>query len=56
VTDDHAGDAAWPFVGGTIKRVFIDVSGEPSIDLATEARAAFARHDPALDLARRALD
>ena len=31
------------FVGGTIKRVVIDVSGEPFVDLAQEARAAFAR-------------
>jgi arylsulfatase A-like enzyme len=43
VSDDYTGDAPWPFVGGTIKRVFIDVSGEPFVDLATEARAAFAR-------------
>jgi arylsulfatase A-like enzyme len=43
VSDDYAGEAPWPFVGGTIKRVFIDVSGEPFVDLATEARAAFAR-------------
>jgi len=43
VTDDYAGDAPWPFVGGRIKRVVIDVSGEPFDDLAAEARAAFAR-------------
>jgi arylsulfatase A-like enzyme len=43
VSDDYAGDAPWPFVGGTIKRVVIDVSGEAFVDLATEARAAFAR-------------
>jgi Sulfatase len=43
VTDDYTGDAPWPFVGGTIKRVLIDVSGAPFVDLATEARAAFAR-------------
>jgi len=43
VSDDYAGEAPWPFVGGTIKRVFIDVSGEAFVDLATEARAAFAR-------------
>ena len=42
ITDDYAGDAPWPFVGGTIKRVLIDVSGEPFADLAQEARAAFA--------------
>jgi len=33
VTDDYAGDAPWAFVGGTIKRVMIDVSGEPFVDL-----------------------
>jgi len=43
VTNDYTGDAPWPFVGGTIKRVVIDVSGEAFVDLATEARAAFAR-------------
>jgi arylsulfatase len=43
VSDDYAGEAPWPFVGGTIKRVVIDVSGEAFVDLATEARAAFAR-------------
>ena len=43
VTDDYAGERPWPFVGGTIKRVLIDVSGEAFIDLAAEARAAFAR-------------
>jgi arylsulfatase A-like enzyme len=43
VADDYPGDAPWAFVGGTIKRVFIDVSGEPFVDLAREARAAFAR-------------
>ena len=42
VTDDYAGERPWPFVGGTIKRVLIDVSGEPFVDLAQEARAAFA--------------
>lgn len=42
VTDDYVGEAPWPFVGGTIRRVVIDVSGEPFADLAQEARAAFA--------------
>ena len=37
------GKRPWPFVGGTIKRVVIDVSGEAFVDLAMEARAAFAR-------------
>ena len=43
VADDYAGESPWPFVGGTIKRVVIDVSGESFVDLAAEARAAFAR-------------
>jgi len=43
VTDDFPGERPWPFVGGTIKRVVIDVSGESFTDLAAEARAAFAR-------------
>jgi hypothetical protein len=42
ITDDYAGDAPWAFVGSTIKRVLIDVSGESFMDLAQEARAAFA--------------
>jgi arylsulfatase A-like enzyme len=42
IVDDYPGDAPWAFVGGTIKRVLIDVSGEPFVDLAAEARAAFA--------------
>jgi arylsulfatase A-like enzyme len=40
---EYAGEAPWAFVGGTIKRVFVDVSGEPFVDLATEAKVAFAR-------------
>ncbi|MFI6827529.1 arylsulfatase [Kribbella sp. NPDC050241] len=43
VTDDLPGERPWPFVGATIKRVVIDVSGESFEDLALEARAAFAR-------------
>ena len=43
VAHDYAGESPWPFVGGTIKRLFIDVSGETFVDLAAEARAAFAR-------------
>jgi len=43
VTDDYAGERPWSFLGGTIKRVLIDVSGEAFTDLAQEARAAFAR-------------
>ena len=43
VTDDYPGEAPWAFVGGTIHKAVIDVSGEPFVDLAKEARAAFAR-------------
>jgi arylsulfatase A-like enzyme len=43
VIDDYPGERPWPFVGGMIKRVVIDVSGEAFEDLAMEARAAFAR-------------
>jgi arylsulfatase len=43
VTDDYPGDTPWAFVGGTIHKAIIDVSGEPFVDLAREAAAAFAR-------------
>jgi arylsulfatase A-like enzyme len=43
VVDDYPGTRPWPFVGGTVKRVVIDVSGEAFADLVLEARAAFAR-------------
>lgn len=43
VTDDYSGDLPWTFVGGTIDRAIIDVSGEPYLDLAEEAALAFAR-------------
>jgi arylsulfatase len=43
VVDGYPGERPWAFVGGTIKRVAIDVSGEAFEDLAMEARAAFAR-------------
>jgi arylsulfatase len=43
VTDDYPGEAPWAFVGGTIHKAVIDVSGEPFVDLAEEARMAFAR-------------
>jgi arylsulfatase len=43
VTDDYPRDSPWTFVGGTIKRCAIDVSGEAFVDLAAEAAAAFAR-------------
>lgn len=31
------------FTGGTIRRVVVDVSGEPYVDLAREAQAMLAR-------------
>ena len=37
------GGYPWAFVGGTIKRAVIDVSGDPFVDLAQEARMALAR-------------
>jgi hypothetical protein len=38
VTDDYPGKAPFAFSGGTIDRVAVDVSGEPFVDLAREAR------------------
>jgi arylsulfatase len=43
VTDDYPGSQPWQFTGGTIKRVAVDVSGEPYIDLEREAEAMLAR-------------
>jgi arylsulfatase len=43
VTDDYPGERPWSFAGGTIHKAIIDVSGQPFIDLAQEARMAFAR-------------
>ncbi len=43
VTDDYPGVQPWPFTGGTIKRVAVDVSGEPYIDLEREAQAMLMR-------------
>ena len=43
VTDDYPGDAPWAFAGGTIHKAIVDVSGEPFVDLADEARAALMR-------------
>ena len=42
-TDDYPGSAPWAFVGGTIHKVVVDVSGEPFVDLEKEMAAAFAR-------------
>jgi len=43
VTDDYPGEDPHTFTGGTIKRVAVDVSGEPYVDLEREARAMLAR-------------
>ncbi|HEU4947293.1 MAG TPA: arylsulfatase [Kribbella sp.] len=43
ITDDYPGEAPWSFTGGTIRRVAVDVSGEPFIDLEREAAAMVAR-------------
>ncbi len=43
VTDDYPGVAPWTFTGGTLRRLAIDVSGEPYVDLEREAAAMIAR-------------
>jgi arylsulfatase len=43
VTDDYPGDGAHRFTGGTIRRVAVDVSGDPYLDLEREAAAMIAR-------------
>ena len=43
VTDDYPGEPPHVFTGGTIKRVAVDVSGDPYIDLEREAVAMLAR-------------
>lgn len=43
VTEDYPGQRPYRFTGGTIKRVVIDVSGEPYVDLAREAEAMLMR-------------
>jgi hypothetical protein len=43
VTWDCPGERPWPFAGGTIKRVVVDVSGRPYIDLEKEAMAVLSR-------------
>jgi arylsulfatase A-like enzyme len=43
VTDDYPGGPPHRFTGGTIKRVAVDVSGEPYVDMAREAEAMLAR-------------
>ena len=43
VTEDYPGVSPWAFTGGRVKRVLVDVSGEPFVDLAREAAAMLAR-------------
>ena len=43
ITDDYPGQQPWPFTGGTIKRVAVDVSGEPYVNLEREAVAMLMR-------------
>jgi arylsulfatase A-like enzyme len=43
VTDDYPGTMPWSFTGGTIKRVAVDVSGDPYVDLEREAVAMMSR-------------
>jgi arylsulfatase len=43
VTDDYPGAPPWRFTGGTIKRVAVDVSGAPYVDLEREAAALIMR-------------
>ncbi|GFJ93589.1 hypothetical protein Prum_072310 [Phytohabitans rumicis] len=43
VTSDYAGDHDHRFTGGTIRRVAVDVSGEPYADLEREAQALLVR-------------
>jgi arylsulfatase len=43
VTDDYVGERPYAFTGGTIRQAIVDVSGEPFLDLETEALAMMAR-------------
>jgi len=43
VTSDYPNGSAHHFTGGTIRRVAVDVSGDPYVDLEREARAMLAR-------------
>ncbi|MFF2040747.1 arylsulfatase [Kitasatospora sp. NPDC058170] len=43
VTDDYPGTRPWPFTGGRIDRVAVDVSGEAFMDLEREAAAMLSR-------------
>ena len=43
VTEDYPGSSPHQFTGGTIKRVAVDVSGDPYLNLEREAQAMLAR-------------
>jgi len=43
ITDDYPGERPYRFTGGTIKRVAVDVSGTPYVDLERQAAAMLAR-------------
>jgi arylsulfatase A-like enzyme len=43
VTSDYPGERPWPFTGGAVKAVAVDVSGEAYIDLEREAQAMLIR-------------
>ena len=43
MTEDYPGVAPYRFTGGTIKRVAVDVSGDPYVDLEREAAVAMMR-------------
>jgi hypothetical protein len=43
VTSDYARVQRWSFTGGTVKRVLVDVSRDPGIELEREARAMLMR-------------
>ncbi len=43
VTSDYPGVEPFPFTGGTIRRIAVDVSGEPYVDLEREAQAMLVR-------------
>lgn len=43
VTSDYPGSAPWAFTGGTLRRVRVDVSGEPYLDLEREAQGMLMR-------------
>jgi len=43
ITDDYPGEAPWAFTGGTLKRVAVDVSGQPFVDLEREAQTMLMR-------------